>query len=98
MNSIKSKIAYGKDAKEVLTWVETGNADAGIIYETDAKISKNVKIVMKAPEGTHQPVVYPAAVLKDSKNMNAAKEFINYLYSSKAQPVFEKYGFVFIAK
>jgi len=98
IDAIKPKVVYGKDAKEVLTWVETENADAGIVYETDAKASDKVKIAAAAPEGSYTPVVYPAAVLKDTKNMDSAKAFINYLYSPKTKPVFEKYGFVFLAK
>lgn len=98
LDSIKAKIVYGKDVKEVLTWVETGNADASIVYETDALVSGKVKVVAKAPEGSHQPVYYPAAVIKASKNAEAAKAFVNYLYSSEAKPVFEKYGFAFIEK
>lgn len=98
LDSIKSKVIYGNDVKQVLTWVETGDADAGIVYETDAKVSDKVKVVAKAPEGSHEPVYYPAAVIKASKNTDAAKDFINYLYSSKAKPIFEKYGFVFMVK
>lgn len=98
LDSIKSKVVYGKDVKEVLTWVETANADAGIVYETDAKISDKVKIAAKAPEGSHKPVYYPAAVIKASKNADAAKDYINFLYSSDAKPIFEKYGFVFMVK
>lgn len=93
---IKSKVVYGKDVKEVLTWVETGNADAGIVYETDAKISKKVKIVSTAPEGSTTKVYYPAAVIKETKKEVEAKKFINYLYSIKSKPIFEKYGFIFI--
>lgn len=96
LDSIKDKVVYGKDVKEVLTWVETGNADAGIVYETDAKISGKVKIAERAPEGSTSPVYYPAAVIKATKNADEAKAFVNYLYGSEAKPVFEKYGFVFI--
>ncbi len=98
LDKIKSKVVYGKDVKEVLTWVETGNADAGMVYETDSIVSDKGKVVAKAPEGTHSPVYYPAAVIKESKNVEASKEFINFLYSSKAKPIFEKYGFVFMIK
>lgn len=98
LDSIKSKIVYGKDVKEVLTWVETENADAGIVYETDAKVSGKVKVVAKAPEGSTTPIYYPTALIKDSKNIDAARDFINFLYSSKAKPIFEKYGFVFLVK
>ncbi len=95
-STVKSKAVYGKDVKEVLTWVETGNADAGIVYETDARVSDKVKIAAKAPKGSHKPVLYPAAVIKSSKNADMAKNFINFLYSSKAKPTFEKYGFKFL--
>lgn len=95
-DSIKSKVVYGKDVKEVLAWVETGNADAGIVYETDAMISNKVKIVERAPKGSHKPVYYPAAVIKDTKKKEAAIDFITYLYSSDAKPIFEKYGFIFL--
>lgn len=98
MDAIKSKVVYGKDVREVLTWVETGNADAGMVYSTDAKISDKVKVVATAPEDSHAPVLYPAAVIKASKNVEAATDFVNFLYSDKAQPVFEKYGFIFKAE
>jgi molybdate transport system substrate-binding protein len=98
LDAVKSKVIYGNDVKQVLTWVESGDADAGIVYETDAKASDKVKVVAKAPEGSHKPVYYPAAVINGSKNTNAAKDFINYLYSSKAKPTFEKYGFIFMVK
>jgi molybdate transport system substrate-binding protein len=90
---IKSKVVYGNDTKQVLTWVETGNADAGVVYETDAKASKKVKIAAFAPESSHQPVIYPAAVIKTSKNIADAKEFLKFLTSSSAKAVFQKYGF-----
>lgn len=76
-----------------MTYVETGNADAGIVYLTDAKVSDKVKIVATAPENTHSPVIYPAAVIKDSKDAAAAKDFVTFLGSTKASAVFEKYGF-----
>lgn len=98
LDAIKPKVVYGGDVKEVLTWVETGNADAGIVYETDAKVSDKVKIAATAPQDSHEPVIYPAAVIKASKNTDSAKDFINYLYSGKSKLIFEKYGFVFIAK
>jgi molybdate transport system substrate-binding protein len=76
-NSIKSKIVYAKDVKEVLTWVESGNADAGIVYGTDAKASTKVKIAATASEDSHKPIIYPAAIIKASKNQAAAKAFID---------------------
>jgi molybdate transport system substrate-binding protein len=98
LNSIKSKVVYGKDVKEVLTWVESGNADAGLVYETDAKASDKIRVIAKAPEGSHKPIYYPAAAIKATKKADEAKAFIDFLYSTKAKPVFEKYGFKFKEK
>lgn len=96
IDSLKSKFVYAKDVREVLLWVETDNADAGFVYETDAKTSDKVRIVAKAPEGMYTPILYPAAVIKESKNIKEAEEFVKYLYSEKAKPIFEKCGFLFI--
>jgi len=98
MDTIESKVVFGKDVKEVLTWVETGNADAGMVYETDSITSEKVRVVAYAPEGSHKPVVYPAAVIKDSKNIDASKNFMSFLCSEKSKLIFEKYGFAFIIK
>lgn len=98
LDSLKNKIVYAKDVKEVLTWVETGNADAGFVYATDAKASEKAEVAVVAPEDSHKPILYPAAVIKASKNVDAAKDFINYLYSDKTKAVFEKYGFTFITE
>lgn len=91
-NQIKPKIIYAKDVRQVLAYVETGNVDAGIVYLTDAKVS-DVKIVAIAPANSHSPVVYPVAVIKASKNINAAKKFVQFLSSEPASHVFKKYGF-----
>jgi molybdate transport system substrate-binding protein len=98
LESIKLKAVYGKDVKEVLTWVESGNADAGIVYESDAKSSDKVKTIAAAPAGSHTPIIYPAAIVKTSRNADVAKEFLTFLSGDKAKVVFEKYGFDFIAK
>jgi molybdate transport system substrate-binding protein len=93
-DQLKPKLVLAKDVRQVLTYVETGNADAGIVYATDAKISKNVNVVATAPEDSHSPVVYPAAVIKNSKNPAGAKAFLEFLAGEKARAVFQKYGFI----
>jgi molybdate transport system substrate-binding protein len=93
-DQLKPKLVLAKDVRQVLTYVETGNADAGILYATDAKISKKVTVIATAPEDSYSPVVYPAAVIKNSKNAAAAKAFLDFLASEKARTVFQKYGFI----
>ena len=98
LDSITPKVVYAKDVTEVLNWVATGNADAGVVYMTDAKTTDKVKVIATAAENTHTPIVYPAAVIKASAHEDTAKEFLTYLSSDKAKAVFEKYGFTVIAK
>jgi molybdate transport system substrate-binding protein len=93
-SSVTSKAVLAKDVRQVLTYVETGNVDAGIVYTTDAEIaSDQVTIVARAPEGSHEPVIYPVAVIKDSKNPDAAKKFLDFLASPQGSAIFESYGF-----
>jgi molybdate transport system substrate-binding protein len=91
--AIEKKTVYAKDVRTVLTYVETGNAEAGIVYRTDAKSSTKVRVVTTAPAGSHDPIVYPAAVLKGSKRVAAARTFLEFLSSSEAGEIFAKYGF-----
>ncbi len=92
-DKVNSKAVYGKDVRQVLNYVATGNVDAGIVYRTDAQIAARVQIVATAPETSHSPVIYPIAVIKDSGNREAAIELTEFLTTSEAQAVFEEYGF-----
>ncbi|MEM6614653.1 MAG: molybdate ABC transporter substrate-binding protein [Cyanobacteria bacterium P01_C01_bin.72] len=74
-DQVNGKAVYGKDARQVLNYVATGNVDAGIVYYTDALASDRIKIVAIAPENSHAPVVYHLAVIKDSKHPEAAAEY-----------------------
>jgi molybdate transport system substrate-binding protein len=94
LDAVKPKAVYGKDVRQVLNYVATGNVDAGIVYTSDAKVSDNVKVVATASEDSHSPVVYPIAVLQDSANPEAAKELENFLFTPEAQTIFEEYGFM----
>lgn len=99
LDKIVAKAVYAKDVKEVLTWVETGNVDAGVVYGTDAKSSDKVKVVAIATDDLYKtPVVYPATVIKASKNVEDTKVFLKFLSSDKAKDIFIKYGFDFLLK
>lgn len=91
---VKSKLVFANNVRQVLASVESGNADTGLVYATDAKISSRVKVVVTADEKYHSPIIYPLAVVKRSKNVNAAKEFSQFLSSNQAKAVFKKYGFI----
>jgi molybdate transport system substrate-binding protein len=91
--AVQKKVVYAKDVRAVLTYVETGNADAGMVYQTDANTSKKVRRVAITPADSHDPILYPAAVLRDSKNKPAARAFLEFLQGADARAVFQKYGF-----
>jgi len=90
---IQSHVVYGKDVRQVLTYAETGNVDAGIVYKTDALTSDKVKVVATADEQTHAPIIYPVGILKDSQHRTEAKAFYQFLQSDDAMKVFKDYGF-----
>ena len=97
-DKVASKLIFAKDVREVLSWVETGNVDAGVVYETDAKISKDVTICSTAPEGSHKKVIYPIGVVKASAHAAEAQKFVDFLFSDAAKEVFARYGFTVISK
>ncbi len=93
LDAIKAKAIYGSDVRTVLTWVENGEVDCGLVYATDAMSSDGVTIVAEAPEGSHKEVTYPVAVIKSSKHIEESKAFLDFVQSAEAATVFEKYGF-----
>jgi molybdate transport system substrate-binding protein len=90
---LQGKIVYGKDVRQVLTYVETGNVDAGIVYKTDAMTSKKVEIAATAPDSSHDPIIYPAGIITKSSHLKQAKEFYQYLQTDQAMQTLKKYGF-----
>lgn len=93
LEALTPKLIYGKDVKEVLMWVETGNVDAGIVYATDANLSSQVQILAEVPATTHSPIVYPVGIIKNSNHLKTAQNFVDYLSSDEAKAIFKKYGF-----
>lgn len=93
LDKIKENVTYAKDVTEVLTWVSSGNADAGVVYATDTMSSDAVTVVAQAPEGSCSKVIYPVAVVKDTEVLDDATAFVEYLASAESIAVFEEYGF-----
>ncbi len=90
---LEPKIVFAQDVRQVLTYVETGNVDVGFVYESDALTSKKIKILATANSNLHDPVIYPTAVLKDSKHEKEAASFVKFMASKEAQNILEKHGF-----
>ena len=94
-DEIQDKVSFGTNVTEVLNQVAAASADAGIVYATDAaSMADQVTVIAEAPEGSlAQPVIYPAAVVKNTAHADAAKAFVDFLQTDAAMAVFESYGF-----
>ncbi|EHQ89685.1 molybdate ABC transporter substrate-binding protein [Desulfosporosinus youngiae] len=93
-DTLQPKFVIGKDLMQIMTYVETDNAEAAFVWDTIAILSDKVKIVAAAPANSHKPVVLPAAVVAASKNSDEASKFLEYLQSDEAMKIFEKNGFI----
>ena len=91
---LKPKIVPVQDVRATLASVESGNVEAGLVYKTDAAVSKKVKIVYEVPVDKGPQIIYPVAIVKESKRKDAARDFMNYVQSPAAKDAFKKYGFV----
>jgi len=80
--------------RAALAAVESGNAEVGFVYKTDALISKKVRIALEVPRAEGPKITYPVAVLKDAKQPEAAKALGEFLSGPDAQKVFAKFGFL----
>jgi molybdate transport system substrate-binding protein len=93
-DAVKDKLIFAGNARQVLDYVARGEVDAGLVYSTDALVrAKEIKSVAEAPEQSHSPLVYPIAVIKETRNEVLAKEFISLVTSREGKTVLEKYGF-----
>lgn len=92
-NSLSARLIYAKDARQVVTYVESGNAELGIIYSSDAVISREISGTLEVP-GQTDPIIYPGAVVADSANQPAATAFLEFVTSSKGQAILKEYGFM----
>jgi molybdate transport system substrate-binding protein len=94
---VKDHLAQAENVRAALLLVARGEAPLGIVYSTDAAAEPNVKIVASFPQDSHPPIIYPAALTKDSKNADA-KAFLDFLRSAKARASFEKQGFTVLVR
>jgi molybdate transport system substrate-binding protein len=90
---LQPKIVPAENVRAAMAVVESGNAEVGIVYKTDAAISKKVQIALEIPPADGPKITYPATLLTDSRNQEAARKFLTYLASKDAAEIFVKFGF-----
>lgn len=96
---LEDRLVYGENVRQVLEYVARGDVDAGLVFSTDALIMKNqVRIVMVAPKGSHEPIFYPAAILKLSTHPQAANAFLSFISGPEGREVFSRFGFQIVEK
>lgn len=91
---IQPKVVPTENVRAALAAVESGNVEAGIVYKTDAAISRRVKVVYEVPAKDGPDISYPVAIVKESKQPAAAKRLLVYLESVEAGNIFRNYGFI----
>jgi len=89
----RKQIVSGDDVRAALAFVERGEAEAGVVYATDARISDKVDAVYNFSPRSHDPIRYPLILLKQGAARKEAREFYDFLLTDRAAAVFEKYGF-----
>jgi molybdate transport system substrate-binding protein len=92
-DQLRDKFIGSENVRAALAAVEAGNADAAIVYKTDAAISRKVKVAWSVPEGEAPPIIYPVAVCSGSKHAAEADRFTKFLKSEKASAIFKSRGF-----
>ncbi|MBI2953365.1 MAG: molybdate ABC transporter substrate-binding protein [Chloroflexi bacterium] len=92
-DQIQTRLVFSQNVRQVLTYVEQGNVEAGIVYSTDAATSSKVEVVAVATEKSSQPVLYPIAVVAGSRQLREAKAFVEMVSGAKGEAILIKHGF-----
>jgi molybdate transport system substrate-binding protein len=89
---VEAKVTFAQDARAVLAMAEEGQADAAVVYESDALASGRVLLAFLLPESSHDPVAYPGALLRDGKQSKNTLRFLEFLSSSRGRAIFLAHG------
>ena len=92
-DKLEEKLVLTKDVRQVVTYVDSENVVAGFCYGSDTFIAKNSSIAEIVPDDSHKPIVYPAAIIKSTEEIDETQKFLDFLQSDESLNVFEKYGF-----
>lgn len=93
LGPLQSKFVFGNNVRSVLSAVESGNAELGLVYATDAALSNRIKVIVTVPDDAHAAIVYPIAIVKNTPSPGAAQNFVDFLTTEAAQTTFTEFGF-----
>jgi molybdate transport system substrate-binding protein len=93
-DQVQGKVVPLQNVRAALAAVESGNADVGLVYKTDAIHSKRAKVILEIARSDGPKISYPIALVKGSAHAAAARKFLDYLESPAAKAVFAQYGFL----
>lgn len=91
-DELQPRLLFGNDVRSILAYVQTGNADAAFVYRTDARIAPELALLDIVPTDSYPDVVYPAAVVGDDTDGDAAA-FLAFLQGTEASRIFRRHGF-----
>ena len=90
-NDVADRLVRAENVRAALSFIGRGETPLGIVYETDAKVDKNVRVVAVFPANSHPPITYPVATTVVAQS--SAARFVTYLRGETAATAFKKYGF-----
>lgn len=92
--AVRDRVVAGDDVRSALAWVAAGDAEAGVVYATDARVEPRVRVAFPVPPAAHPPVVYPGAVVVGALRPDLARDFLTYCGSGPGRTWFVDAGFL----
>ena len=92
-DEVYQRAVLASEVRQLLTWVELGEVDAGVVFMTDAITTDRVRVVELADPALHTPSINPVGIVASSPSIAEARRFIDFLFSPEARAIFEQHGF-----
>ncbi len=87
------RLVFGTNVRTTITYVKSGNVDAGIVYCTDALATNGIHIIASLPQESYPVIIYPGAVIAQSASPAEAERFLQFLQGDEAREIFRRNGF-----
>lgn len=95
---VREKAVFGKNVRQVASYIESQNVEAGFVYQSDVKALKSLDESEVIPEEYHSPILYPLGMISSSQEESMTQAFIKFLNGPKAESIFQSHGFIVISK